>query len=1443
MRFLELHFEVTGEVPDPTPAMMERCGVCTEKSYLTHCAHCEKKVCTDCKEAHLDILKREITRINNQVRRGLNRLQDALSQSDKSTQQLKTNCQTILDEIEEIYRRLQKGLKDREEALKTEVLTFMQNELRSAETLKESLDTEVSNIESNSELVEKHVTENSEWDDVELMEYKDTFLRTLEFLRNFDPDQADFNRRLKFQLGPEPEAVHQQIVSVGELTISAPNFPGSCVTNTVGPLSGSNLMRSKSEHRLATSSQSQQRLDAGYLGFRERVSGHAGGHNSDNEGRDGRTSPLSRRRTGDLSETSHQLRRSLCERTRDYEDGNERSYRRYGREHAESRWQRDDDHSATSYRSRFSRDGGELQRDSSDGDVFGSRSVRFARQQQEQTTESTVRERVLETEDATRGPLSGICRLMDSPRVMERLSQVEQRQKQAKQPQPQPAPPPVVQTLPTIAPTPRVRTARQISEEDEIAKQKALNKKEAQTSTATQAQTAAQAVTESMARPTVRRLQSQTESDVVALRRPASRTSSREDSEVPRPPSRQTSNAAEPKDAADRSTTSSESSSKEEESPQPSGRRRFYNRASASSTITENKSSDSDSDAKTPTPQVSSGSASLARQNSLEDVTGQEKPNYFRYRTAHYSRSPSNSSVNLESQDETNRNGALSPTLTSSGQQYSKGKPTTAMSRGTAEDSTVKHDRSKSTDSSSSSASETSSTNSTGIMTGTSGNAVKVATLGSSITSDKKDDRASNVNARYGSFRNSADTESTLKDDSYGSVSANRLASLASTGRTSSLDKKQEVSGSVNASTTSTTRPRFVSRFLPRTSSLNREVSDSSDSDSDDDSKDKRPGRDVDGSSPISALLARSAIARRDNQPTASTGPSTARSTYAREREREEGSSRRPTSGSSYGHGRDDYKKEAADTIEGRYSSLANKYLTRSRPSLCDEESREEPKYGSSYAGRYLSKSKSSAALSFEKDDGEEPLRRSSLISSGSSDRYKVKGVGEGRYGSNSTAARRSRLGRSKSSHELIGGEEDDDDDHDGGYGFERPSDYVAMRSRSHHALDSPREASPDETTGSSALSSWARYLKSKYGNKSSSSSGSKDREPYQGLGRSRSSHALYSREASSESSDDETDLGTARTDSSISRSPGRAGQSSGGGGRPSGGENPRSAYLQKRRVLLKIGVRGSDRGNFTWPRGIAVGPDNSIVVADSSNHRVQVFDDRGSFLREFGTYGSAEGEFDCLAGVAVNRIGQYIISDRYNHRIQVFDPSGRFLRAFGSQGSTDGKLSYPWGIATDSLGFIYVCDKENHRIQVFQSDGTFVGKFGSLGDKPGQLEHPHYVAVSNTNKVVVSDSNNHRVQIFDVNGRVLSTIGGEGTDEGRFKFPRGVAVDDQGFIVVGDSGNNRIQVFQPDGTFLKAYGTWGSGEGEFKGLEGVAVTSDGNILVCDRENHRIQIF
>ncbi|GAB6032262.1 hypothetical protein CHUAL_010903 [Chamberlinius hualienensis] len=1413
MRFLELHFEVTGEIPDPTPSMMERCGVCSEKAYVTPCAHCEKKICTECKDAHMDIMKREISRINNQVKRGLNRLQDALCQATKSSELLQINATSVSQEIEETYRRLVKALKEREEALKLETNLFLQNELKSAENLKENLESEVNNIQSNCDLVDQHVTETDEWEDVELLEYKDILLKTLEFLRNYDTDQADFNRRLKFQLGPDSESVHQTIANAGELIVNAPNFPGSCVTNTLAVSSSAVLSRSKSDHRLAqslSSGQLQQRHHEGYLSYAHRG---AGGQGSDNESREGRSSPLTRRRTGELADGNRFRGRELEDERSLYS-----SRRSQGKDYGETRsWQRDETEHSSGFRSRFARE-----RDEEDG---VSKSVRFSRHQEANNEPPLPREKVFDTDDVTKGPISGITKLMDSAKVMERLQQQAQakiKKEAMKQQQPVVTAPTQTASLPQ-----RPVTNRQISEDDEVAKQKAQNKATAaqtsQTVTATVVQepptrqqvsrtSSAQrqdstakgqskptetrdayhsAVEETASTDNRRRLT--TRNSDTSLQRPTNEVSTTAETQSQQRKRAQTS-------AVEESIKPAVVTSKNEPPPK------------ADADDDDDDDSDSESESEESDEPSPNNNDVTGKQNVLEDLTGQEKPNYF-------------------SQDETGRSGAPSPTSPKTIPFLSKTKPAVA------------------TDKDKKDSSETSSTSSE-----SSGHR--------NVAQSTKDDKNSSLTGNLS--KNANVTKSNILNTQEKSDNSHNLTS---SGKTYSVDKNESQTP---------TKPRFVSRFLPRSSSLNQENKpDSSDSDSDDDTKtNSRNPREE--SSSINALLARSAMARKEPTTT-----SLNRSTYGRSNDDSSVGSWRSSAaaGNSYLHSRDDFKKDAdgrSDTHEGRYSSLANKYLNRSRPSLHDDDHDTSitSKYGtggSNYANRYLSKSKSSAVLtsSFDKDDADDQsgsARRSSLVgrdSSGSASSSKEKyrdrdSPSSTRFGGRKSSARTGHLGRSKSSHEIaLEDEEDDDDDLGTTYSprFERPSDYTSTRRRSHHS----REQSPDETssgaTASGGLSSWARYLKSKYGNKGKSDAG-KDNGNYQSVGRSRSSHALNSREASSESSDDECGIGSKVQPNSATKdsySSGYRGMTSSRSNSTdsnqvdrratSGYENPRSTYQHKQRAVMKIGSRGSEPGAFTWPRGIAVGPDSSIVVADSSNHRVQVFNSQGTFFKEFGTYGSGEGEFDCLAGVAVNRIGQYIISDRYNHRIQVFDPSGRFLRCFGSQGTSDGKLNCPWGVATDSLGFIYVCDKENHRIQVFQSDGTFVGKFGSLGNKPGQLEHPHYIAVSSTNKVIISDSNNHRIQIFDVNGRVLSSFGSEGTDHGQFKFPRGVAVDDQGYIIVGDSGNNRIQVFQSDGTFIKSFGAWGSGDSEFKGLEGVSVMQDGRILVCDRENHRVQIF
>ena len=100
---------------------------------------------------------------------------------------------------------------------------------------------------------------------------------------------------------------------------------------------------------------------------------------------------------------------------------------------------------------------------------------------------------------------------------------------------------------------------------------------------------------------------------------------------------------------------------------------------------------------------------------------------------------------------------------------------------------------------------------------------------------------------------------------------------------------------------------------------------------------------------------------------------------------------------------------------------------------------------------------------------------------------------------------------------------------------------------------------------------------------------------------------------------------------------------------------------------------------------------------------------------------------------IEIDLIGKNIyVADTYNHRIQVFDLDGHYKLAFGSEGKGDGEFNYPEGIAVDPTDHnrIYVADTGNERIQMFDSDGNHQITFGQIGKSPGEFYLPKGIAI-----------------------------------------------------------------------------------------------------------------
>ena len=305
----------------------------------------------------------------------------------------------------------------------------------------------------------------------------------------------------------------------------------------------------------------------------------------------------------------------------------------------------------------------------------------------------------------------------------------------------------------------------------------------------------------------------------------------------------------------------------------------------------------------------------------------------------------------------------------------------------------------------------------------------------------------------------------------------------------------------------------------------------------------------------------------------------------------------------------------------------------------------------------------------------------------------------------------------------------------------------------------------------------------------------------------------------------------------------------------------------------------------LSFPTGVALDTDGSLLIADANNQRIRRVDATGTITTVAGTVAGYAGDGGSAIAARLNHpqsvassIDGVYIADSGNNRLRKVDRSGVITTVVGSGAAafsgdggpaTAATVNFPMGVAFSTTGQLLIADSGNQRVRSVGADGvisTVVGNgtrghSGDGGPATGaELNEPIGVAVAPDGSVIVADSLNHVVRRVTTSGIIQPVAGtpgvaGDSGDGGaatsaHLEFPTGVAVDKQGVIYVADNGNDRVRKVGLDGriTTVAGVGVAGfSGDGgpapkaALNGPTSIAVGSDGTVFVTDSKNNRVR--
>jgi DNA-binding beta-propeller fold protein YncE len=188
----------------------------------------------------------------------------------------------------------------------------------------------------------------------------------------------------------------------------------------------------------------------------------------------------------------------------------------------------------------------------------------------------------------------------------------------------------------------------------------------------------------------------------------------------------------------------------------------------------------------------------------------------------------------------------------------------------------------------------------------------------------------------------------------------------------------------------------------------------------------------------------------------------------------------------------------------------------------------------------------------------------------------------------------------------------------------------------------------------------------------------------------------------------------------------------------------------------------------FRQPTDVAWDSDGNTYITDGYiNSRVAKFDKHGDWVKQWGDKGTGPGQFRLPHAIVIDRNNNIYVGDRTNHRVQVFDTDGKFLRMFSINvppvpGTKSVNGPTPTGAQLANLigAPNSICITPGPRQVLFVGettfpgrifkvalDGTVLGVIGHSGRNLGEFSGAHQLACPSETEVYAAETSNWRVQ------------------------------------------------------------------------------------------------